>query len=388
MIDIQGNQAFHKLCIEIEAHQLLAIDTEFIRERTYYPRLALIQVAFGDSGPILIDPLTIDDWEPFHRILADESTVKILHAARQDLEIFYYQSGQMPQNVFDTQIAASMCGLGEQLGYAGLVQKTLDVRLAKGHSYTNWLQRPLSKAQERYAREDVRYLETLYLDLMRRAQELGRVAWIREETQSQLPDDLFEFDPESSWHRVKRAASLARKDLVVLQRLSLWREKTARRLDKPVRFILSDEALIDLSRIGELNIEQMRRRRHLSKGFIKRHGEEILEIHDRSRQVPKEDWPEPISRGHKPSAQAEMLSELAWVLVQLVGSKFSIAPAHIIMKRDLPRAIDHLFQGRMEHEVFSGWRREMAGHLIEQLCQGQLALVFEDGQVIWRRLGE
>ena len=157
MIEIQDNQALLELCHEIQGQAYITFDTEFIRERTYYPVLALVQVSWAGQPPVLIDPLHITDWKPFHEILKNSSICKVFHAGRQDLEIFYNQMQCLPENLFDTQIAAAMCGLGEQIGYSALVSKLLGVQLAKGNSYTNWLKRPLTEAQLSYARDDVLY---------------------------------------------------------------------------------------------------------------------------------------------------------------------------------------------------------------------------------------
>src|SRR5690606_38162608 len=152
---------FAELCAALEQQPFFTLDTEFIRERTYYPVLALVQVSWTGQEPLLIDPLAIQNWQPFHRVLERADIRKVFHAGRQDLEIFFYQIGRMPKNLFDTQIAASMCGYGDQISYSSLVAKVLGVQLSKGSSYTNWLQRPLAEDQLRYARDDVRYLPQL-----------------------------------------------------------------------------------------------------------------------------------------------------------------------------------------------------------------------------------
>ncbi len=387
MIEIGDNQAFQEICREIGRHPFLALDTEFIREKTYYPVLALLQLGWPGRESILVDPLRISDWAPFHEVLRNPDIIKIFHAGRQDLEIFYYQMEEMPANCFDTQIAASMCGYGEQIAYAGLVSKLLGVEIFKGSSYTNWLKRPLTEAQLRYAREDVKYLPQLYRKLVGVAEKRNRLEWVREEIRQQLPNDLFDPVPGELWKKIKRAGSLRSGDAAVLRELAKWRDDLARQIDKPVRFILNDEVMVELAKVKELGMEQLANRRGVSSGFLDRHGQTILECHRRARALPKSEWPpRKDRRSNAPSDKAESLAELAWLLVKEVAKKANIAPGHLILKKELPGVIDAYIQRRdwEKHPIFRGWRESMAGKPLIELIEGRLSIVVHHQQILWK----
>lgn len=387
MIEICDNQAFHEVCREIRRHPFLALDTEFIREKTYFPVLALLQLGWPGRESVLVDPLRISDWAPFHEILRDPDITKIFHAGRQDLEIFYYQMEEIPSNCFDTQIAASMCGFGEQIAYAGLVSKVLDVVIFKGSSYTNWLKRPLTDAQLRYAREDVKYLPELYHKLVASARNRNRLEWVEEEIRQQLPADLFDPNPNELWKKIKRAGTLRSGDAVVLRELAKWRDALARQIDKPVRFILNDEVMVELAKVKQLGMEQLASRRGISGGFLDRYGSAILRCHREARELPMSQWPpRKDRRADEPSEKSEALAELAWLLIKEVAKKANIAPGHLILKKDLPAVIDAYIRERAweQYPIFRGWRESMAGKPLIELIEGRLMVVVHHQQILWQ----
>ncbi len=385
-IDIATNQALQALCERAKGQAYITLDTEFIRERTFFPVLALIQVSWPGQDPVLIDPLPITNWDPFHELLCAPETTKVLHSSRQDLEIFFNQMGRIPAPVFDTQIAASMCGFGDQISYAALIAKTLGVQLRKGDSFTNWLQRPLTEAQVRYARDDVAYLPDAYEKLVELAQEQGRLKWIQIETRDQLNNDLFRNDPENLWRKVKKVGQLKEKDLIVMQALAVWRDQKARELDKPVRFVLSDEVMVELAKMDQLTLDSLRSRRGVHPKFVNRFGEHLLKIHEEARQVPKNQWPRlKESRRRGPSNKAENLADLAWILIKEIAQRANMAPANIILKRELAPFIDATLQGRdtSQYAICGGWRKEMVGDLLIKLLEGQMTIRVENHQIIW-----
>ncbi len=388
MIDIQDNQALAEMCEEASKQPFIAFDTEFIRERTYYPILALVQVSWLDRTPVLIDPLPISDWSPFHRILANPDIVKVFHAGRQDLEIFYHQMGELPQNLFDTQIAASMCGLGDQIGYSGLVERLVGVQLVKGSSYTNWLQRPLSEAQLKYAADDVLYLPALYKRLLKKAGDKKRLEWILSEMKNQLHVGLFEPDPDELWRKVKKANSLKSKNLVVLRALARWRFDLARKFDKPMRFIFSDEVMVEIAKIEKLTVEHLRSRRGVQSRMIDRHGEELVELHSEARKVPKEEWPVAHDSEEKPpSDKSEALADLAWMLVKEIARRHDMAPTHLSNKKELAGFIEaHHRGGELDKfEVGQGWRWDMVGQALIDLIEGQLVIRVRGRRIVWEK---
>lgn len=389
MIEIQDNQALAELCQCAGEQEFITLDTEFIRERTYYPILALVQMSWLDRTPVLIDPLKITDWKPLHRILLDPKVVKIFHAGRQDLEIFYQQMNDMPVNLFDSQIAASMCGFGDQVGYSALVERLTGVQLVKGSSYTNWLQRPLSEAQLSYARDDVLYLPALYRRLVKIATDKKRLDWVTMEMTSQLNRKLFEPEPSELWRKVKRVNSLRSRNLPVIQDLTLWRYDLARLLDKPLRYVLSDEVLVELAKVEQLTLEQLRTRRGIQSRVLERYGKEIVAAHTKSRQRPKEDWPILRQPNDKPlSPRSEALSEIAWMLVKEIARGADMAPTHLSNKKELAYFIEALHRKAdlTQFEIGKGWRWAMAGQPLIDLIEGRLVIRVKNRQMYWDQI--
>ena len=367
----------------------IALDTEFIRERTYFPILALLQFSWKGQDPILVDPLPIDDWEPLHQVLRNPNVTKLFHAGRQDLEIFFHQMGEVPVNLFDTQIAASMCGYGDQIGYGSLVARLLGVQLAKGSSYTNWLQRPLTESQLKYARDDVLYLPEVYEKLQAKGRARDRLKWILEEMNTQLHEKLFDPDPAELWRKVKRSKTLKPKDTPVLQELAHWRDDIARKVNRPVRFILSDEAMLELAKIDKLTLENLRSRRGVQAGFVDRYGEQILSSHQSGRARPKTEWPQSSGVEQRPpSEKSEALADLAWLLIKEIAEKAHIAPTNLIAKKSLAYFLDAYIRNK-ELDSFSishGWRKKMVGDLLVKLIEGELVIKVQDKKIIWQEL--
>jgi ribonuclease D len=386
MIDIQTNQDLKDLCEEASRQTSIALDTEFIRERTFFPILALVQIGWKEREPVLIDPLTIDDWAPFHDLLTNPNICKLFHSGRQDLEIFYNQMGRLPENMFDTQIAASMCGLGDQIGYSALVERLLGVHLAKGSSYTNWLQRPLTSNQLRYARDDVRYLPEVYEKLVSRAQEKKRLDWILQEVEDQLNQKLFEPDLDELWRKVKKVSSVRERNLIVLQALTRWRHETARVIDRPVRYLLSDEVMVELSKIDHLTMENLNSRRGMQPKIIDRYGAELIDLHTTARAKPKSEWPTLRENNRRPpSEKSEALAGLAWLLLKEIASKADMAPSNLINKRDLANFIETHHRGGdlSQFPIGSGWRKKMVGAPLLDLIEGRLAIRVVKRRIIW-----
>lgn len=388
MIDIVDNQALAELCEDASKSEYITLDTEFIRERTFFPILALVQISWADRAPVLIDPLKITDWEPFHRLLLDPNIVKVFHSGRQDLEIFFFQMKAMPVNIFDTQIAASMCGLGDQIGYSSLVDRLLSVKLAKGSSYTNWLQRPLSDAQLSYARDDVLYLPAVYLRLVKLAREKGRISWIEQEMKDQLCAKLFEPDPNQLWRKVKKASSLRGRNLAVLQAFARWRYEIAQEMDKPLRFVLSDEVMVEVCKLDRLTPEQLRARRGIQSRIIERHGETLSKLHAEAKETPRDQWPVLHPPDQKPpSDKSEALADLAWMLVKELARNAQMAPSHLANKKTLAQFIEcyHREGDLSRFEIGKGWRWEMVGQQLIDLMEGRLTIKVKNRRIYWEK---
>ncbi|MFW2134544.1 ribonuclease D, partial [Ectothiorhodospira haloalkaliphila] len=245
---IDQPEALKAFCERLKGVDWFALDTEFIREKTYYPQLCLIQVATPEEVAC-IDPLNLEDLSPLTHLLFDPNITKVLHAASQDLEIFFHQQGRVPGPIFDTQVAASLLGHGDQVGYGKLIQLVLGVELEKGQSRTDWAQRPLETIQLRYAADDVHYLARAY-PLMRQAlEDNGRLAWLEDDFQRMQDPRTYQPDPETIWRRLKGINTLrGEQALAVARNLARWREQEAMRLDRPRRWLLQDEVILDLAR--------------------------------------------------------------------------------------------------------------------------------------------
>ena len=275
---IVDQPALAAFCAELRGADWLALDTEFIREQTYYPQLCLIQVA--SAGRIAcIDPLALPTLEPLLAILYDPNVIKVLHAAYQDLEVFYHLCGAAPTPIFDTQCAAALLGYGQQLGYAALVQQLLGVSLEKHYTRVNWRQRPLAADWLAYAADDVRYLREIYLRLQALLAERGALPVFQEACAALADPARYQPQPQEAWQRVRDHQRLrGDRRCAVLQGLAAWREEQAMRDDRPRRWILQDGPLLELARILPADLESLGRIRGLPPATVRRHGHTLLAL--------------------------------------------------------------------------------------------------------------
>jgi len=382
MIDITSQAAFEQLCEDLNQQPFLAIDTEFIRERTFYPQLALVQIAGSDAEPILIDPLEISNWQPLHDLLLNPEIVKVFHAGRQDIEIFFNQMDTLPVNIYDTQIGAAFLGFGEQVGYGNLVQKVLGVEIQKGDSYTNWLKRPLTESQISYARNDVYYLGTIYKQFKSMAEELGRISWIQEEIDEAYSLNLFQPIEDDLWKKVKKSTSLKRFELPIIQELAKWRFHTAKAWNKPLRFVVRDEVLISLAHRKNLDFNGLQQVRGLPPGVRNKAGHALVAAFESGQNIPKENWPRPDERKRSYPEHIEVIAELAWVLVKETAAQKDLVPNLIIGKKSLIELVSKTIHGKLApSSLLQGWRQEVIGEQLELLLHGELALLVKNGKL-------
>ena len=359
----------------IQTAKWVILDTEFIREKTYYPRLCLIQLA-TDKELACIDPLTITNLEPFFQFLRQTDRVKVLHAAWQDLEIFYYLSGgQTLSPIFDSQIAAAVLGLGDQLGYARLVEDLLGVQLDKSQSRTDWARRPLNKAQLAYAIDDVRYLRDLYPILQEKLASTGRANWVSKPFKQLSEVEQYKPAPRSSWERVKMVQLLKPRQLSILRELAAWRESLAIEKDLPRRWLVSDEILIDMARMKPNNLSEFKTIRGLSDEQIARYGAQWLELIDLGYNLPADSWPQ-LPRRRKLDNQLSLVADLLMVIVNQQALQHNISPQMLATRQQVEKM---LTDGRSS--LSDDWRGSLVNNTFEALLSGRSCVRIHDQQI-------
>ncbi|MFV0431447.1 MAG: ribonuclease D [Alphaproteobacteria bacterium] len=380
---ITQTQDLENFCNHLKTKKWLTVDTEFIREKTYCPELCLIQAA-SDEQEVLIDPLAKElDLNAFWKVLADKNIVKILHAASQDLEIFYHQSSYGVCNIFDSQIAAQALGYGESIGYDRLVEDICGVVLDKSSRHTDWRLRPLSDKQKIYAIADVTYLRDVYLNLQQRLAQKGRLAWIEEEIANQCNKNRFQRNPSETYLRIK-IRNPKRKSLVVLQELAAWRDDEAYRRNIPRQFVVKDETLINLAILQPRDKKALAQIRTVSeKQANGKQGEIFLSLIDKALNRPKESWPEVkkvIRLGKKDKTAIELLK----TLLRVVAEENELT-SHLIANND---DIYKLATQKEEANIacLKGWRGEIFGQKALDLLEGKIALALHKGNIRFVRV--
>jgi ribonuclease D len=351
----------------LAADTFVALDTEFMRESTYYPALCLVQAA-GGTHCVVFDPLAIEDLTPLWRFLADRSRVKVLHAARQDLEVLSQSMGRIdlpiPGPIFDTQVAGGLLGLSAQLGYAGLVVARLQRELPKGLARTDWARRPLSAEQLTYAADDVRYLAQLYPGLRADLAAAGRLEWLEEAGRELEDAGLYRTEPAAAWRRLKGLDRLSPRQRAAAKSLAQWRETRAMQSDKPRGWILADDTLRELAERLPANEAELQGIRSLPAGVIRRRGAELLALIDASGAAAADEPPMHIPP-RPDQAQLARVSELM-ALVRAQAQQLSIAPELLATRRDIEQLV---FGGHSDH-LMSGWRRTLIGERLHSALAG------------------
>lgn len=363
------------LCQQLRQYDWFSLDTEFLREKTYRARLCLLQVATPDVVAC-IDPLVLPDLGPLLELLFDPSITKVLHSAHQDLEIFYDLCGKVPGPIFDTQIAATVLGQGEQIGYGALVKDELDIELEKGHSRTDWCHRPLDEAQLIYAADDVRYLCQVYLRQRDRLAGLGRDNWLDNDFAALSDPARYSNPPEQAWLRIKGSNRLRGVQLAILQAIAAWREQQAQQADKPRRWIIKDEVALDIAKLMPGNMDRLARIRGLEEGTVKRQGQALLAVIEQAKGLPKEDWPE-LHKGARLPLEQEPLVDVLMALLRQRCRQQQISPGAVAGRRDLER----LVMGEEDLPLQQGWRAAIAGDALQKLLNGELALMVREGEL-------
>jgi ribonuclease D len=365
-------------CKRLARHDFVAVDTEFIREQTFWPKLCLIQLA-GPEDEVLVDPLSPGiDLEPFYQLMANEHVVKVFHAARQDLEIVWKQAQLIPHPIFDTQIAAMVCGFGEAVSYVNLVKQVTGRDLDKTSRFTDWARRPLSQQQLAYALGDVTHLRDIYRHLAADLEATGRAGWLAEEMATLIDPSTYETHPEEAWRRLKLRVK-NRKGLAVLIELAAWRDRVAQAQDVPRNRVLRDEALYDIANHAPTKTSDLSELRTLSQGFGKSaRGKEIVDAVNRGLARDVNTVPA-LRTGTPLPAEKAALVDLLRVLLKACAARERVAPRLIADGDDLERIA---VEDRPEVPAMKGWRYDLFGKTAEQLKRGELALKVEGGEVV------
>ena len=367
-LHVESPEQLTTLCAAIRESKWLALDTEFMREKTYFPQLCLLQICNGDIAAS-VDPLSLPSMEPLLEIIYDPAVSKVFHAGRQDLEIFHHLWKRLPAPLFDTQLAAALLGLGDQIGYGNLVQKLLRHELEKGHTRTDWSRRPLDDSQLRYALDDVIYLGEIYLKLRDQLAERGRGDWLREDFDLLTSASTYIVAPDTAWQRIKGRQRLKGLQLAVLQALAAWRENQAISSNRPRRWILKDEVTLELARRQPTELKQLERIRGLESGTLQRQGTTLLKLIAEARRLPKDQWPVEKTPPVRLDSNQEALADLLMCGLRLLAEEQKITPSTLAGRKELERMV----AGERELDLLRGWRKSLAGDRLLQILDGKLS---------------
>ena len=372
---ISTNEDLCAFCERARAFDAVAIDTEFLRERTFHPRLCLVQVATEDECAV-IDPIVIEDLAPLAALMADSSTLKVFHACSQDMEVLDHALGAVPAPIFDTQVAAAFLGERMQVSYNGLVHAFCGVTLPKTESLTDWSRRPLTLEQVEYAVDDVRWLIKAYRAIEARLAALGRTSWVRDEIRPLADPAHYRADPRAAFKRVKRINACTRRQLAVARELAAWREGRAERHDIPRKWIMSDEVLLALCKRAPKTADDFRHIRGTEQ-LSERDVEAALAAISRGRRCPAENLPSIGKPKRSPAPEQESVVDLMYALIRLVAERSGVATPLIASRDDLLDYIDHPTRSSLRE----GWRFELVGTLLDDLLRGDMGLTVKDGAV-------
>ena len=365
---IDSNEMLARLCAELATANYCVIDTEFIRESTYYPELALIQIASGERLAC-IDPLAISELAPLAELLVKDSLLKVFHSSSQDLEILYQKFGQVPTPVFDTQLAAAVLGYNQQISYADLVQQVTGVELEKKHTRANWMRRPLSQEELDYAMDDVRYLMSVYETLNEKLESTRRFNWLEKDLIAMSDPLNYEVRMDQLWKRLKGVQKLKGVKLQIASELAQWREELVQRQNRPRRWIVKDEVIVELARQAPGDIGALSRIRDLSDKTVRRHGDRLLQIIAHAGQVDAAQWPQ-HDKVKNLNKQQLALGDCLMALCRVIADQNQVALATLATRKD----IDNLLLNQKSSRLTQGWRFIMAGEQLLEFIHGQSSI--------------
>ena len=370
---ITETEALDRFCAAQRSADFIAVDTEFLRDQTYWPKLCLVQIA-GPDDVAAIDPLAPGiDLSALYAMMQETALLKVFHAGRQDLEIFFHATGKVPTPIFDTQVAAMVCGFGESASYESLVAKLAGAPLDKASRFTDWSHRPLTERQLVYALDDVIHLRTIYGKLRTELEKSGRAGWLDSDMAILTDPATYRLEPADAWRRLKMRNPKPRA-LAALKELAAWRETEAQRRDLPRGRVIKDEPLIELAVHMPRDAAQLGRTRGLPGGFADgKWGAAVLEALARAAAVPQDQLPQPEAQSNSPGNVSSTV-ELLKVLLKLKAEQNRVAPKLLATTDDL----EQIAAGNLH---LSGWRQDLFGADAEALRDGKLTMGLERGRV-------
>ncbi len=363
-------EALAALCARLEGEAFITVDTEFMREKTYYPELCLVQVAGSHDVAVVDAQAGGMDLAPLGRLLARPDMVKVFHACRQDVEIFLHLFGAVPENLFDTQVAAMVAGFGDQVGYDSLVQALTGGHIDKAHRFSDWSARPLTKAQIDYAAADVTHLRVVYEKLAARLRTEGRLGWVAEEMAVLALPETYVVDPARAWERLKLRTN-NRRQIALVQAIAAWREREAQRINIPRGRLLKDEQILEIAALAPDNAEALTRARGVSAGFANgKSGVSLLAAIAQTKALGEGDLPR-VERPRDAPRASPALVALLKVLLNAAAEKNNVAARLVAGSEEIEAlALDE----HTPNPILEGWRREMFGENALRLIRGEIAL--------------
>ncbi|NCT41561.1 MAG: ribonuclease D [Alphaproteobacteria bacterium] len=381
---ITEQTALDEFCASLKSETFITVDTEFLREKTYYPKLCLVQIGAEDGRAAAVDPLAEGlDMAPVFDLLCDEKILKVLHAARQDLEIFYNLTGKVVKPFFDTQIAAMVCGYGDSIGYENLVRNITGGQIDKSSQYTNWSNRPLSEKQVHYALGDVTHLVGVYQSLSAELERRNRVHWVLEEEAVLEDPATYDVDVNEMWRKVK-VKTPKPQTLAVLRGLAAWREMRAQRKNLPKNWVMKDDSLADMAAQAPKDVKALKKIRNMSSDLAEGHiGRELLEVIHSALESDKASWPV-VERRKPPSARVMATVEILKLLLKIQSSEHEVAAKLIANASDLEDIAKH---DDADVPAMRGWRREIFGDEALAMKHGKVSIGLKDDKIVKFKMG-
>ena len=355
---------------------LLAIDTEFLREKTYYPKLCLMQLATDDEIAI-VDPFAVSELSVLSELFENESIVKVFHAGRQDIEIIVYDIGCMPKPIFDTQVAAALLGQTQQIGYASLVHAICGVKLKKTDSFTDWSARPLSESQIEYAEDDVVYLPRMYATMKEKLAAKGRLGWLDSDFEDMAREETYVVDERERFRKLKHYTQLSRRQMAAAREMAAWREIEARRRNVPRKWVLTDEQIVEACKREPRKIDDLFMVRGVRERLTVKDARTVIELVEAALDSAPDTWPViPAVTRSEPNVDAQV--DMLMSVVRLRARENGIAVPTLASHSDLVAIARGHYD---ETDIMKGWRRELIGNELKELLEGRLSLFIEKGSV-------